>query len=42
MPFKEIVAGLIGPWSIINGQTLKIQAITIKIVDTVDTATILA
>jgi hypothetical protein len=38
MPFKEVAANLIGPWSInINGQILQIQALTI-----VDTATTLA
>jgi hypothetical protein len=38
MPFKEITAGLIGPWSIeIDGQFLQIQALTI-----VDTATTLS
>ncbi len=38
IPFEEIAADLIGPWSIdINGQTLQIQALTI-----VDTATTLA
>jgi transposase InsO family protein len=38
IPFEEVAADLIGPWSIdINGQTLQIQALTI-----VDTATTLA